>query len=129
MVTCPGLSAERTLGEPWLPNRASHGAAGAGGGHDDDGRGVLAYSVSDVKAELVRRELGVTPPADTLDGGMVVRGFTCPVSDIFGGVARDGPAGRGRSLDGWSRCPSLVMDRSPATHDPAARRSRSSSSR
>ena len=28
---------------------------------------------------------------DTLDGGTVVTGFTCPVSDIFEGIARDTP--------------------------------------
>lgn len=27
--------------------------------------------------------------SDTLDGGTVIRGFTCPVSDIFEGIARD----------------------------------------
>jgi len=29
--------------------------------------------------------------ADTLDGGTVVPGFTCPVSEIFEGIARDTP--------------------------------------
>ena len=29
--------------------------------------------------------------SDTLDGGTVIPGFTCPVSDIFEGIARDTP--------------------------------------